>query len=159
MKYLYKKMQSPVGELTLVGSKTGLAAILWEDDDPQRVKITSLEHGDNYPLLVETEKQLAAYFAGELRYFSLPYDVQGTCFQKQVWQALMTIPYGETRSYKQIAIDISKPTAIRAVGGAIGRNPLSIVVPCHRVIGANGQLTGFAGGLAAKTYLLALEIK
>jgi methylated-DNA-[protein]-cysteine S-methyltransferase len=108
-------------------------------------------------MLVEAARQLNEYFAGERRTFTVVLDPQGTAFQKRVWDALLTIPFGETRSYAQIAQQIGEPTAYRAVGAANGRNPLSIIAPCHRVIGTNGALTGFAGGLATKQKLLALE--
>lgn len=105
----------------------------------------------------ETRQQLAAYFAGKLTRFDLPLNATGTAFQQQVWAALCDIPYGETRSYGQLANAINKPKAVRAVGAANGRNPISIIVPCHRVIGANGTLTGYAGGLSRKAWLLELE--
>jgi O-6-methylguanine DNA methyltransferase len=103
------------------------------------------------------QRQLEQYFGGERTAFDLPLDEAGTEFQRRVWQALRTIPFGETRSCGQLAAQLGHPRAVRAVGAANGRNPVSIVTPCHRVIGANGKLTGFAGGLAAKAYLLALE--
>jgi methylated-DNA-[protein]-cysteine S-methyltransferase len=152
---LSKTMPSPVGLLTLVASDIGLAAILWENDPPGRVRL-HYAPGDS-DVLRETERQLSEYFAGTRAAFDLPLDFTGTDFQKSVWQALLTIPFGETRSYAQIARQIGKPKAMRAVGAANGRNPISIVAPCHRVIGANGTLTGFAGGLEAKARLLALE--
>lgn len=108
-------------------------------------------------MLRETETQLHEYFAGTRQRFTLPLDFAGTDFQIKVWQALLAIPFGETRSYRQIAEAIGHPAAVRAVGAANGRNPLSIVAPCHRVIGTNGKLTGFAGGLAVKAFLLQLE--
>jgi methylated-DNA-[protein]-cysteine S-methyltransferase len=153
----YKTMTTPVGELKLVASDNGLAAILWENDDPRRVPTGSLTADENHPVLCETERQLNDYFAGTRTAFSIPLDFHGTEFQKQVWAALLTIPFGETRSYSQIAQQIHNPKAVRAVGAANGKNPISIVAPCHRVIGADGTLTGFAGGLAAKARLLALE--
>jgi methylated-DNA-[protein]-cysteine S-methyltransferase len=109
------------------------------------------------PLMSETLRQLRLYFAGELRRFDLPLAMIGTDFQKRVWNALLTIPYGETRSYTQIAVQIGAPRAVRAVGAANGRNPIPIIVPCHRVIGASGSLVGFGGGLAWKRKLLELE--
>jgi methylated-DNA-[protein]-cysteine S-methyltransferase len=157
MSYSYKLFDSPVGELKLVASEKGLVAILWPDDNPARVRLNSLIGDTENPILLETERQLRAYFAGNLKEFTLPLDPHGTAFQKRVWDALLTIPFGETRSYAQIARQIGTPTAYRAVGAANGRNPLSIVAPCHRVIGTNGALTGFAGGLATKQKLLALE--
>lgn len=157
MTYFYKTTASPVGELTLVASGAGLAAVLWPNDDPRRVRLGPRTWDEAHPVLCAAERQLAAYFAGRLRSFDLPLDPAGTAFQRQVWQALQAIPYGETRSYGALAAALGRPSAARAVGAANGRNPLSIVVPCHRVVGAGGALTGFAGGLAIKARLLALE--
>ncbi|USU06674.1 methylated-DNA--[protein]-cysteine S-methyltransferase [Sphingomonadaceae bacterium OTU29LAMAA1] len=150
-------IESPVGLLTLVASDVGLVAVLWEDDDPLRVRLGPLAPDDAHPVLMETMRQLRGYFAGEVTTFDLPLDMRGTDFQKSVWAALLAIPYGETRSYGAIAREIGRPGASRAVGAANGRNPLSIVAPCHRVVGTGGHLTGFAGGLEAKAALLALE--
>ena len=157
MSYFTKTMKSPVGELTLVASDSGLAAILWENDDPKRVQLEPRVENADHPVLVETERQLGEYFAGKRDQFTLPLHFNGTEFQRKVWHALTTIPYGETRSYAQIAVQVGSPQAVRAVGAANGRNPISIIAPCHRVIGANGKLTGFAGGLEAKAFLLRLE--
>ena len=157
MGYVSRTVASPVGKLMLVASESGLAAILWENDDPDRVRLGSIIEGRGHPVLIAAERQLAEYFAGERKRFDLPLDFNGTEFQKQVWSALLTIPFGETRSYAEIARMIGRPAACRAVGAANGKNPISIVAPCHRVIGANGTLTGFAGGLKAKEYLLQLE--
>ncbi len=157
MGHVFKTVASPVGALTLVASDKGLTAILWENDDPDRVRLSPLTEVVGHPVLVAAERQLAEYFAGARKAFDLPLDFQGTDFQKQVWAALLTIPFGETRSYAEIARAIGRPTACRAVGAANGKNPISIVAPCHRVIGADGTLTGFAGGLKAKEYLLGLE--
>lgn len=155
--YFFKTFKSPVGELKLVASDAGLAAILWENDNPRRVRLEIAGEDPQHPVLLKTEKQLREYFAGKRTAFDLELDFAGTEFQKKVWQALLEIPFGETRSYAQIARRLNNPSATRAVGAANGRNPLSIVAPCHRVIGADGQLTGFAGGLEAKKYLLGLE--
>ena len=157
MSYEYKLMPSPVGELTLVARGGKLSAILWEVERANRVRLGQLHEANDSPVLLETERQLKEYFAGTRHTFDLELDFTGTAFQKQVWQALLTIPFGETRSYSQIAEQIGSPKAVRAVGAANGKNPISIVTPCHRVIGASGELTGFAGGLQAKQYLLALE--
>lgn len=157
MTYKFKTMPSPVGALTLVASDAGLTAILWENDRPGRVKLGAREEAPEHPVLAEAERQIQEYFAGERTSFSVPLDFRGTDFQKSVWAALLTIPFGETRSYGEIARQIGRPGASRAVGAANGRNPLSIVAPCHRVIGTNGALTGFAGGLAAKEALLGME--
>jgi methylated-DNA-[protein]-cysteine S-methyltransferase len=150
-------MASPVGKLKLVASKKGLVAILWENHNPRRVVLGNLRDDDRQPILVETERQLKEYFEGKRQDFSIPLDIRGTPFQKSVWEALLAIPFGETRSYGQLAKQLGSPRAMRAIGGASGRNPLSIVVPCHRVIGSSGKLTGFAGGLEAKAQLLKIE--
>jgi methylated-DNA-[protein]-cysteine S-methyltransferase len=155
--HVYKTMESPVGKLTLVASSEGLAAILWENDRPGRVRLTIDAQDDGHPVLLETERQLGEYFGGRRKAFALKLDLAGTAFQRKVWNALLTIPFGETRSYAQIARQIGSPAAVRAVGAANGRNPVSIVAPCHRVIGSTGKLTGFAGGLDVKAHLLALE--
>jgi methylated-DNA-[protein]-cysteine S-methyltransferase len=157
--YVSKKIESPVGALTLVASDAGLAAILWPDDDADRVRLGVLVECAAHPVLRDTERQLGEYFAGTRSEFALPLDFAGTEFQRSVWTALLTIPYGETRSYGDVARQIGRPAAVRAVGAANGRNPISIVAPCHRVIGANGKLTGFAGGLRTKEFLLALEAR
>ena len=157
MSHVFKTMKSPVGALTLVASDKGLVAILWPKDDPKRVRLPELTRDDDHPVLRKAEKELAEYFAGKRKRFTVKLDFAGTDFQKKVWQALLEIPFGETRSYGQIARKLGKPNAMRAVGAANGRNPISIIAPCHRVIGANGALTGFAGGLKAKETLLALE--
>jgi methylated-DNA-[protein]-cysteine S-methyltransferase len=156
-RHVYKRMASPVGRLTLVAGYEGLAAILWEDDRPSRVGVYLDVQDDRHPVLLETERQLREYFAGRRTEFALTLDISGTTFQRAVWDALRTIPFGETRSYGDIARQIDRPTAARAIGAASGRNPVSIVTPCHRVVGSSGGLTGFAGGLEAKARLLALE--
>lgn len=157
MPYEFTLMPSPVGELTLVARDGKLSAVLWETERANRVRLGELIEANDSPMLLETERQLKEYFAGARNQFELELDFTGTAFQKQVWQALLTIPFGETRSYSEIAQQIGNPKAVRAVGAANGRNPISIIAPCHRVIGASGGLTGFAGGLEAKQYLLALE--
>lgn len=155
--HFYKTLNSPVGALKLVAADDGLAAILWENDKPGRVRLNIIGRADDHPVLIEAARQLDEYFAGKRMAFSLKLDFAGTEFQRSVWEALLTIPFGETRTYGQIAKQIGQPTAVRAVGAANGRNPISIVAPCHRVIGSTGKLTGFAGGLAVKAQLLALE--
>lgn len=157
MTHYFKTIWSPVGELTLVADDRGLAAILWEDDRPGRVRLGALIEKADHPVLLETERQLGQYFAGERRSFDVPLSFAGTDFQKRVWAALLAIPFGETRSYGEIAHQLGTPGASRAVGAANGRNPISIIAPCHRVVGSNGKLTGFAGGLDAKAFLLELE--
>jgi methylated-DNA-[protein]-cysteine S-methyltransferase len=157
MTLAHKDIASPVGTLRLVASDTGLVAILWPNERPGRVPLGATVEDDAHPILVRAAAQVDDYFAGKLRAFDVPLDFRGTDFQRSVWQALLTIPFGETRSYVQIARQIGRPTASRAVGAANGRNPVSIIAPCHRVIGTNGTLTGFAGGLEAKRMLLDLE--
>lgn len=154
---VFKTMPSPVGTLTLVASDKGLTAILWENDHEGRVPLGKMTGDTAHPVLVETARQLEEYFTGTRKTFSVPLDFNGTDFQKAVWNALLTIPFGETRSYGEIAVQLGNPKAVRAVGAANGKNPISIIAPCHRVIGSNGKLTGFAGGLEAKALLLRLE--
>ena len=156
-RYVHTTMSSPVGTLTLVATDEGLAGILWENDWPNRTPVEIGARADSHPVLMETERQLNEYFSGRRKEFALTLDVDGTPFQRRVWNALRTIPFGETRSYGEIATQIGNPAAMRAVGAANGRNPVSIVVPCHRVIGSTGKLTGFGGGLEAKAQLLELE--
>ena len=143
---------SPIGPLTLVSEGGGLVGIHFEGWKPPA---GALQKSDT--VLTATARQLDAYFAGRLRRFNLPLAPAGTPFQQRVWSALSGIPFGETRSYGQLAEAIGKPSAMRAVGAANGRNPISIVVPCHRVIGADGSLTGFGGGIERKRFLLSLE--
>jgi methylated-DNA-[protein]-cysteine S-methyltransferase len=158
MTYSYKTMKSPVGVLKLIATDKGLAAILWENDDPKRVRLTPLIENKTHPVLLATERQLEEYFEGKRTSFTVNLYPLGTEFQTKVWRALSEIPFGETRSYGEIAKRIGQTKAVRAVGAANRRNPISIIVPCHRVIGASGKLTGFAGGLKIKEQLLTLEV-
>lgn len=144
-------IKTPLGDMLAVEADGALAAL---DFLPEGAKA---EASDDSQLLRQVKEQLAAYFAGERKEFDLPIKPRGTDFQQQVWQRLMAIPYGETRSYGQIAREIGRPKASRAVGQANHCNPISIVVPCHRVVGANGRLTGYGGGLPRKEALLELE--
>ncbi|GAB3288456.1 methylated-DNA--[protein]-cysteine S-methyltransferase [Parahaliea aestuarii] len=145
------KISSPIGELQLVSDGQALVAIHFPGDHRQ----AHPAHNDS--VLTSAATQLAEYFAGQRRAFALPLAGNGTPFQQAVWKALHAIPHGELRSYRDIASAIGRETAVRAVGAANGRNPLPIVVPCHRVIGSDGSLTGYAGGLTIKRQLLALE--
>jgi methylated-DNA-[protein]-cysteine S-methyltransferase len=147
-------LDSPVGQLVLVADGDALAG-LYISTEHRHAPDLDLPVDDS--ALPAVREQLAAYFARDLKEFDVPLAVGGTPFQQQVWAALRTIPYGETWSYKELAEAIGRPSAVRAVGLANGRNPVSIVVPCHRVIGANGSLTGYGGGLPAKEWLLAHE--
>jgi methylated-DNA-[protein]-cysteine S-methyltransferase len=155
---VYKFMRSPVGRLKLVASDRGLVAILWDaDNETNRVTLSSAEKQNRHPILVKAEGQLKDYFDGRRKRFSLKLDLRGTPFQQKVWRALLKIPFGETRTYSNIARTIGHPNAARAVGAANGKNPISIIAPCHRLIGSTGKLHGFAGGLKAKADLLKLE--
>lgn len=152
---LFRHLDSPVGTLTLAATDDGLHAIEFPRNrhPANRVGWTEGKH----PVLELAARQLGEYFAEERRAFDLPLAPRGTDFQRVVWLALAGIAYGETISYAQLAQRVGKPTAMRAVGAANGRNPLPIVLPCHRVIGADGSLTGFGGGLPTKQFLLELE--
>lgn len=141
-------VETPVGPLLLSAEAGRLSGVAFA---------ASAEARSSEPVLLEAEAQLHAYFAGELRRFELPLAPRGTAFQLSVWEALMGIPYGGTSTYSELAATIGRPAACRAVGAANGRNPLAVIVPCHRVIGAAGELTGYAGGLERKRVLLALE--
>ena len=149
----YQLLDTPIGTLRLVANGTQLVQIEFDGH------YSELEAGDNTrdPLLDRTADQLREYFSGRRDHFDLPLAPTGTAFQHSVWAALEEIPWGEVRSYRDIAIAIDRPAAVRAVGAANGRNPLPIVVPCHRVVGSDGSLTGFAGGLAIKRLLLEME--
>lgn len=157
MDLFYKEIRSPVGKLKIVATKKALVALLWEKERVGRVKLPAMVRETKNSVIAETEKQLNEYFSGLRKKFDLPLEPVGTDFQKKVWRALAKIPFGLTRSYGELAKIIGSPKASRAVGAANGKNPISIVVPCHRVIGATGKLTGFAGGLKAKAILLDLE--
>lgn len=159
IQYYFKTIESPIGLLKLVANDKGLAGVLWEIERPGRVNLMPQTEELNHQILLKAEDQLKEYFAGKRMSFDLPLDFKGTPFQKSVWEYLVHIPFGETRSYGEVAKDLGRPKAMRAVGAANGRNPISIIAGCHRVIGANGSLTGFAGGLAAKSFLLSLESK
>ena len=149
-------VDSPVGLLRLAADDGGLRLIEFPDPRHPVDAGDDWKEGDN-ALLAMTRAQLGEYFAGRRRAFDLPLAPEGTDFQRSVWMALRAIPYGVTISYRALAERIGRPSAMRAVGAANGRNPLPIVVPCHRVIGADGSLTGFGGGLPTKRFLLELE--
>lgn len=151
----YTRVPSPLGPLLLVGTRATLTQI-WLPSGRDRLEPEPdwIESAEPF---AEARRQLDAYFAGRLRRFDLPLAPEGTPFQQRVWRALLDIPYGETVSYGELARRIGRPSAVRAVGAANGQNPLSIVIPCHRVIGSDGRLVGYGGGLPAKSALLALE--
>ncbi len=156
MSILTTTVDSPVGPLFIAADAQGLRAIEFRDNRHPVRRGDDWRAGDS-PLLARARLQLDEYFAGRRRSFDLPLSPQGTPFQREVWTALASIPYGRTLSYAQLAARVGRPAAMRAVGAANGRNPLPIVLPCHRVIGADGSLTGFGGGLPTKQYLLKLE--
>ena len=148
------QLDSPIGVLTLVASDEGLRKVLWEGQAEQVGDATLAEF---HPILAAASAQLAEYFAGDRVEFDLSLDLIGTDFQKAAWLALANVPYGQTSSYGEQAERIGRTGAFRAVGAANSKNPIPIVLPCHRIVGADGSLTGFAGGLAIKQRLLALE--
>ena len=152
---------APIGNLLLSAKNDALIGLEFEQEQTSRQDY-SLEPNwlldDNHPVLIAAKSALSRYFNGEAESFSdLPLAPQGTAFQQQVWQALLAIPYGQFSSYGELAKQIGNPRAVRAVGGAVGRNPISIIIPCHRILGKNHALTGFGGGLPTKRYLLQLE--
>lgn len=153
---IYNVMVSPIGPLLLAADDQGLRLIEFHSPRHPMQRDGTWREGDN-DALRDTRAQLEAYFECKRRSFDLPLAPHGTAFQREVWRTLTTIPYGETISYAQLASRVGKPSAMRAVGAANGRNPLPIVLPCHRVIGSDGSLTGFGGGLPTKQFLLALE--
>lgn len=155
MSAIQKKINTKVGPIYLVASNKGLHGVLWRA--PKIVVITNQHTGRVLEILDETEKQISEYLVGKRTEFDLPLDVQGTEFQKRVWLELSKIPYGKTFSYSDIAKKIKNDKAVRAVGTANGRNPISLIVPCHRVIAADGTLGGYAGGIDVKEKLLRLE--
>ena len=154
MTVLYTTMPSPIDELLILADENRLVGLVML---PHPEPGPDWARADHDPFLVEARHQLGAYFAGERTDFELPLAPEGTPFQQQVWAALREIPYGQTISYGELARRIGNPQASRAVGLANGRNPISVIVPCHRVIGANGALTGYGGGLGRKQVLLSLE--
>jgi methylated-DNA-[protein]-cysteine S-methyltransferase len=151
------RYESPLGTMIVAATDAGLAG-LWFEGQRHLPDSSAWPQAPRHPLLLEAVAQLRDYFAGRRTQFALPLDLQGgTPFQQSVWQALLAIPAGGTASYGDISQQVGRPAAVRAVGAAVGRNPLSIVVPCHRVLGSDGSLTGYAGGLERKSALLELE--
>ena len=151
----YRMHESPLGRLLLAASDAGLCGLYFEEHRHFR-GVEGWREGE-HPHLERAATQLDAYFNGSLRRFDLPLDLRGTPFQQAVWRQLSTVAYGATTSYLSHACAIGAERAVRAVGSAIGRNPLSIIIPCHRIVGSDGKLTGYAGGLERKRYLLAFE--
>ncbi|MFH0263234.1 methylated-DNA--[protein]-cysteine S-methyltransferase [Vibrio barjaei] len=139
---------SPLGDVTIQANDDGLLGLWFEEHTTLPDVLGSL--APEHPILVEASKQLTSYFEGKVQSFDLPLAAEGTDFQKLVWRALCDIPFGESISYQELANRIGKPKAVRAVGAANGKNPISVIVPCHRVIGKSGTLTGYAGGVERK---------
>ncbi|MFZ4929426.1 methylated-DNA--[protein]-cysteine S-methyltransferase [Chryseobacterium sp. Mn2064] len=154
---MYKDIPSPVGLIRAIASDKGLVAIIWEGEDYKRTKLSVPVKDENHSILLQTEHQLNEYFENKRTSFEIPLDFEGTEFQVRVWEALLKIPYGVTKTYGELAKILGDIKAVRAVGGALNKNPISIVVPCHRVVGASGKLVGFAGGLNNKSILIELE--
>lgn len=147
------EVASPLGDLVILTSERGVIAVVWPEDG----RAESTDHAATNSIGQEAAQQLSEYFAGERTRFDLPLDLRGTEFQIQVWESLATIPFGQTVSYAEQAERMGRPSAVRAVAAANGKNPVSIVLPCHRVIGSDGSLTGYAAGLDIKRWLLAHE--
>jgi methylated-DNA-[protein]-cysteine S-methyltransferase len=155
--HYYSVVDSPIGPLRLVANEDSLVAVFWEEKHARRDPLHGGAEDSQHRVLQETARQLDEYFAGKRGTFELRLHFDGTEFQRKVWNALLTIPFGETRSYGRIAVQIGHPTAVRAVGAANGQNPIPIIAPCHRVVGSTGKLVGFGGGLPRKVHLLTLE--
>jgi len=154
---VFTTWQGPLGAMTLAATPRGLSGV-WFDGQRHGPDRSAWRHDPEHPVLRQAIEQLTQYFAGQRQQFELPLDLSmGTPFQQQVWQALLGIAPGATTSYGRLSAAIGKPAAVRALGAAVGRNPVSVVVPCHRVLGTDGSLTGYAGGLDRKTALLSLE--
>ncbi|MBK7845374.1 MAG: methylated-DNA--[protein]-cysteine S-methyltransferase [Bdellovibrionales bacterium] len=160
--FAYSRASSPVGELGILVSDLGLHAVFWEkelDKENNKSNIQSIKYSETHPMMALTRKQLCEYFTGKRFGFSLPLVMEGTAFQKSAWEQLLRIPYGETISYLEQATRLGDSKKARAVGVANSKNPISIVVPCHRVIAKSGELAGFGGGIENKRILLDLERK
>lgn len=159
MTTLYTEMASPLGRLLLTAEDGALTGVHFPGQKHDRPRQADWQRADDEPVLAAARAQLAEYFDGARKAFDLPLAPHGTPFQRAVWQALLAVPLGATSTYGSIAAVIRRPRAVRAVGAAIGANPIGIVVPCHRIIGRDGTLTGYAGGLDRKAKLLALEAR
>lgn len=158
--YFQHLFKSPVGELTLIAHDKALCALLWKGDGETRAKFPKeIPRDPKHPILKKATEQLTEYFRGTRRTFDLPLEPMGTDFQTKVWKVLRTIPFGKRLAYSEQAARLGDRKKARAVGAANGKNPISIIVPCHRVVGKNGSLTGFGGGLGVKKFLLDFEAK
>ncbi|MEP0766825.1 MAG: methylated-DNA--[protein]-cysteine S-methyltransferase [Fimbriimonadia bacterium] len=154
-----RKVAFPVGPLLLLSNRDELTGVYFEDHRRGPVAAAEWVFGSDVPILRRAEEQLRAYFDGVLREFDLPLCLEGTEFQREVWHELLDVPYGTTTTYGALARCLGRPDAVRAVAGAIARNPISIIIPCHRVVGTRGCLTGYAGGTDRKRYLLDFELR
>jgi methylated-DNA-[protein]-cysteine S-methyltransferase len=155
---IFSNFHTPLGKVCLTAYDNRLTGVYFIGQKHFPIQNSLWKHRDSDPMLLEAQQEILAYFHSGRQQFTAPIAPQGTPFQHRVWQALQEIPYGMTLSYKALAEQLSQPSAVRAVAAAVGRNPLSIVIPCHRIIGTNGSLTGYAGGLDRKRALLALEM-
>lgn len=161
MQLNYQTLKSPIGDLFIIADSKNLHAVIFEQNwikfhkDQEKLGVEFIEKEN--ALIKKTKNQLNQYFAGKRKNFDLPYKLQGTSFQKKAWQALSKIGYGKTKSYKDQAILVTSPKAVRAIGSANSKNPLCIILPCHRVIASSGKISGYAGGVEAKKFLLKLE--
>ena len=150
-----KQLDSPIGRLRLVATDQGLSHLLFDQQVGEDLESDGdAVEADDHPVLAAATAQLAEYFAGRRQEFDIPLDLTGTEFQRAAWSALASVPFGETRSYRQQAEAIGRPKAVRAIGAANGKNPVPIVLPCHRIVGSDGSLTGYGGGLPIKEFLL-----
>lgn len=158
---MQRSIETTIGTLHLIASEKGLQCLLWEDPLPKDLLRSSNKENikKSEEILSCTEKQVREYLEGKRKTFDIPLDIQGTEFQKRVWQRLQKIPYGKTKSYKDIATELDDPKACRAVGTANGKNPVPIIIPCHRVISSDGSMGGFAWGLELKSKLLDIECR
>ena len=154
---LHTTIKNTLGRILLVSNGPALTGLFFQDEKHRPAPGPGWQSAPDHPLFVGVENQLIEYLSGNRRQFEIPHQPQGTPFQKIVWEAISTIPYGVTASYRDIAKEVENPNAARAVGTAAGRNPLPVIIPCHRVIGQNGALTGYGGGLERKAFLLDLE--
>ena len=155
----FARIGSPLGTMLLVAADDALAAVSFEGQRYQPEATGAWRPGADHPLLRAASAQLAEYFSGRRTCFDLPLMPAGTPFQRAVWSAIATVPFGRTIAYRELAVRTGRPRSVRAAGTATGRNPWSIVVPCHRIVGSDGTLTGYAGGLARKDALLQLEAR
>jgi methylated-DNA-[protein]-cysteine S-methyltransferase len=153
----YTIVDSPIGKLTLTAERNALTAVRFARTDGTATLDAAWQRDDAHPVLAQARAQLEEYFAGKRTRFELPLAPAGTAFQRAVWDALLGVPFGATSTYGALAAQVGRPKAARAVGGAVGDNPIAVVIPCHRIIGKDGSLTGFGGGLPRKTILLQFE--